>query len=733
MEDEPKERGLRRAPAVILLAIAFLPIVSIGGLPYPSISGKTLFLRGILAMVALFVAYCAWADAEYGSRIKEKALQLWRKPLAKAVLLSYALLVLSSIGAFDRYMAFFSNVERSEGLVGLSFFYLFFFATGIFFEKRQWQQFFTLTLAAGWIVIVIELWEALAGVVRPASLLDNPIYLAGYLLFVAFAGCMVWQRGRRQGSAALVAYGAASAVAAVVGIFVTESRGVIAGGVIGFVATLAYVALSKTTLRGVGRHSLRKTAAGLLAILVLCSGIFLATRHASLWKHIPGVNRVASYSFDEGSTLARGIDSKIAFEAVNPRTMGGERLLLGWGWDNYTYAWQKFYDPQIYAYDTSRFDRAHDKLLDMLSMTGVLGLLAYLLIWAYFMRAVFRIGRRSLFEGSALLLFAVAFFVQNLTGFDTLVTFVFFFGILAYVQYRETDGVRESARPAGAKTWFGIPVVLTLFAFVTFFAFVAYTFVPHMQMTNYRADIQETWSLGNASLLAGSIFSPDTYAQGTIRNDLLNTVFAAYNQGLITAPSPFLDKGIAEMESYLVKHPYLYDDQLELAKAYDVQAQITGDATYLKTGEQHYLAALKLIPNRQTVIYPYAINLAKQDRIPEAVTLLQGAIGREPQILDAHYILGETYALDDTHYAKQAVPEFELALNSGIDLNPRLTVQAYKNFMFDFYDAKDRTDLITVLARLSKIDPSESSIYDAALAKVEASKSVPTLSFAEVQ
>ena len=723
-----KMGGIKNTLRFLLISSALLPIISWGQVPYPSINGKTLFLRLVLSIVLALMAWLGFTDSEYRTELLGRVRGLWKMPLTKAVTVSYVLLLVSTYGAFDRFIAFYGAADRAEGFVGLSFFYLCYFLFALVFRKRDWNSFFTVTLISGWMLFFVEIVQAMEGVARPASLMDNPIYLAGYFLLVAFAGIQVARDAHATKKPILKATGVLSTCMAVLGIFITQTRGVMAGLVVGAVVALAYLVVEGKGIQ-YGRLRVRVVAAWLLGVIVAFAAVFLLTIHAPVWKDVPGVNRIATFSFKDDTTLSRGVTTEIAIHAVNPSIVGVRRMLTGWGWDNYIYAWERFYVPKLYGYDSSRFDRPHDKLLDMLNMTGVLGLLAYLAIWIFFIHLIFKIGKKDRIGCAALLVWALAFFVQNLTAFDTLVTFVSFFVMLAYVGY--LSGF-EADMKQQASASYAIPIILSVVAIASFWAFIAWTFVPYLQMSEFRSEIQESWSFDSTSLLSPFVFSPDTYAQGTIRNDLINTLFKAYNNGQIQKPSPFLDKAIAEMEDYLSKHPYLYDDQMVLAKAYDVQSALHSDPSYLKLAEQHYLAALALIPGRQTVIYPYAINLAQQHRTEEAAALLQGLIQKDPQIKDSEYILGEVYALDDAHYAHEGLDHFEVALNAGVDLNRRLTVQAYKNYLSDFYKANDTSRFVIVAKRLAQLDSVNATAYDELAHEAETTGRIPAVDFSSV-
>jgi hypothetical protein len=68
----------------------------------------------------------------------------------------------------------------------------------------------------------------------------------------------------------------------------------------------------------------------------------------------------------------------------------------------------------------------------MLIMHGIIGLLSYLFLWVMAFLAVVKLrvgyGIRTM-----VLLFLVSYFIANLFAFDTLVTYINFFAVLAFI------------------------------------------------------------------------------------------------------------------------------------------------------------------------------------------------------------------------------------------------------------------------------------------------------------
>ncbi|MEI6316346.1 MAG: O-antigen ligase family protein [bacterium] len=433
---------MKRVIIWLLLSIAFLPITYSYSALIPYMSGKTIFLRGVLFIVMLLVTYSYLFDKKFKTDFTQKISILYKKPLVKVIAVSYIFLTLSTLFAFDKYIAFFGTLQRGEGFISFTFFYSFFALTALFFEKRDWIKFFGLTAVMGWILFVYEMMQFFVGIVRPGSFADNPIFLAAYFLFVIFSSFVLWREGVKSKKVYLSILGISTIVISVAGILVTESRGVLIGIIAGITTVLFYFIIVGKKHVAFEKFNLRKTAVGLLIVSMLLGGIFVSTRNAEIWKGIPGLNRLSQVSINDSTTRSRLINTQITLRAISPKQSSIKDTLIGWGWDNYIFAWEKFYDPSIYASDSGIFDRAHDFLLDRLVMTGMLGFGSYVLIWIVFVGMIFKIGKKDVYLASVFLFFGVAYFIQNISAFDTIITYVAFFVVLAYAINESPENIK---------------------------------------------------------------------------------------------------------------------------------------------------------------------------------------------------------------------------------------------------------------------------------------------------
>lgn len=98
-----------------------------------------------------------------------------------------------------------------------------------------------------------------------------------------------------------------------------------------------------------------------------------------------------------------------------------ERPVLGWGLDNFHYVFAEKYDPAMYAQE-QWFDRSHNVFMDWLVSAGVLGLIAYLSLFAIAIYMLWRISPESMtFSSKAVIIGGlVAYLGHNIFVFDNL-------------------------------------------------------------------------------------------------------------------------------------------------------------------------------------------------------------------------------------------------------------------------------------------------------------------------
>jgi O-antigen ligase len=170
---------------------------------------------------------------------------------------------------------------------------------------------------------------------------------------------------------------------------------------------------------------------GLVCVL-LVGGTLYAFRDAPWVQSLPG-SRVLTISLSERTAQTR-------FWTWNSAWQGFlERPLLGWGPENFSTVFDKYFDPRHYVPNEQGetwFDRAHSIVFDYLAETGIIGLATYLGMFGAFYwgavrhLAVFR--RTHPFLLALLVSMPVGYLVQGLLLFEVLPIYLNVFFFLAF-------------------------------------------------------------------------------------------------------------------------------------------------------------------------------------------------------------------------------------------------------------------------------------------------------------
>lgn len=167
------------------------------------------------------------------------------------------------------------------------------------------------------------------------------------------------------------------------------------------------------------------------SVNMLWSSVWLVGILASIGLlFVPG--SIVQEQIIERSTSARILVWDSALGAIK------ERPLLGWGPENFRVATDEYFDNRLYLDENVGeiwFDRAHNLVLDTLVSVGVFGLIAFMLLAAYFVLVSVRAARAGIIgwtEASLLGALVVAHMLQLQTSFDTVTTYVFVGAMLGY-------------------------------------------------------------------------------------------------------------------------------------------------------------------------------------------------------------------------------------------------------------------------------------------------------------
>jgi len=647
----------------LLYSLAFVPLLVNLDTLFPFIFTKTLLIRFAVTLFWILFAVFFFTKRKEANELLEINWRFIKNPLYIFVSLFILVMLFSTIFAVNPYKAFFGDIERGEGFLGMLHFFGFFIASLLVFKKSDWATFFRFNLITGAALLVDSIGELASGeFIRAQSFIGNPTFLAGYFLFVILSALLAFSMSKERTGwrifSFLMIFGGTA------GVFLTGTRGAIVGLAFGILLAAVYFAVKGKDIPlnlGVAKTDMQKAGIAFIVIAVLGIGGFAITRDNPFWKKIPGVSRFTDLSLNDSTLQTRLISAGVSLNAVNPAENGAHRLLIGYGWDNFNIAYNKHFNPEYMRYEPLWFDRAHNKIFDVLVMTGALGLFAYLGAWfLLFYLAFKKIPEKNI--AAALIFFGGAFFVQNLFVFDQISTYIPFFAFLAFAVFSssETGEFSLGKRLLKLKKIFEkivpykLPAVGALFGF----GLIAYTLVPYSQSIEFIKVLQS----GDANVALQNLEAytePYNYGQSTIRNRLLTLAVP-----LVGNPNTaeFVNTSLALQEEFVSKEPYDPRDLNLMGTAYRVKGNVGEPGAYEKA-EDYFLRSLELSPTRQDNLYNLGTLYADQGNFEKMQEYAGILLSQAPSVPRTEILYATLIAREGANRCSESVD----VLNRAVD------------------------------------------------------------------
>lgn len=696
---------MKFAIKLCLWALAFVPLIVDHSVFYPETTGKNLFIEVILVIIGILFTVNLFYSRDFREEIWLKLTKYLKNPIFLAVLAFILVFIISAIFAVDKYSAFWGSAERAEGLVGMAFFFAFFIFTLLVFERKDWLWFLRLSLFTSLILLSKQFIDLSGGLSRSGSFTGNPTYLSGYLLFSITSSLILMSEDKnrffRYFSGTII-------ILSVIGIFMAQTRGTILGLGLGLVSVLIFCVLIG---KGINykKLNLRVTALTLLCLGIIFSGVFIFTRQNVVWQNIPGLSRLASLGQGErgDSTASRILTLQSGWDSIRPTQNGWKKTLIGWGPDNFILAYGRNYNPEQYKIELAWFDRAHNKFLDVWVMSGLFGLITYLVIWFTFFKFLFKKGTPqnlnevTLLTRIGLLFFGASFLVHLLFIFDQISTSIPLFALLSFVAYLRTDLAIQKSKTLQLEAksgkmihniLAGVSIILTVFLG---FIFCKNTIPSYFQIRSFAALIKEADAVTIENKV-DPVLTPFTSAQIDVRRVLLMVSNDIYNQKPKEDSARLLEKSLIVGEEYVVKRSSDFKFFGSLANVYSNAGFKFGNPEYLKRGEVLYLRMLDFVPDRPDVIYGLAVNLVQQERYQESFSHFEATFSHTPVVLN------------------KDKEKFEAV---------------YTRLVKYFYEQRDKDKFIKVVSRLKKNNYANSALLDQILDYLNSTGNWPRVDF----
>lgn len=603
----------------------FIPLIITPSLFFPFVTGKNFAFRILTEILLALWLILLFKNAAYRPK---KSWLLW------AIAAFIFVIALADIFGENFSKSFWSNYERMEGLVThLHLLAYFLVLSSVLITEKLWTRFFQTSLVVSLVMAgygFLQLAGKIVinqGGVRIDATFGNATYLAVYALFHIFLAWFLFTK--EKGNAWMRGLYAVAIFLNSIILYHTATRGAILGLVGGVFVALTLIAIFEKENKLARKISL----AAILGVIVL-SGTFLAVRDSNFVRGSQVLSRFASISLTETTTKARFLVWDMAIKGFK------ERPILGYGEEHFNLVFNKHYDPRMYNQE-QWFDRAHNVFLDWLIAGGLLGIIAYLSIFACALYCLWRRMNISLVSKSILTGLFTGYFFHNLFVFDNIVSYMMFFSVLAYIHSRmergETSPVPAKECKSNNLEHVYIPLVVLGFLFVAYFVNWKGFMASRELIEAIRP--QESGLSSNLEHFKKSL-AYNSFGVSEAREQLAHI---SSQVSIMNAPDDikqkFFELGRSEIEKQTKDFPN--DARYELlAGVYLNKFKLYDEAM------KHLEKAVSLSPQKQTIKFELASSYISKKEYEKALNLLKETYELEPNFADARdlYAVAAIYA-----------------------------------------------------------------------------------------
>ena len=390
---------------------------------FPFISSKQIYFNILVEILCVFwlafiIKYPNWNP--FG-----KAQGRPKRFLVTYGLIAYfSAILLSCFFSVDFNLSFWGDIERMLGFFHVfHFLILYFIIITVFKEWKEWKMFFIVSIATATLVCLYGIFNQ-----KHDSTIGNLAYVAAFFIFNIYFSLILFAKEKSKFKwfyfvpIAIMGYG----------FFKASISGAFVG--LGFsflILGLFYAFLGKNEKIKIGTSFL------LIIFFLLISG-FLVGRDSEFVQNQSWLKPVREISLEKNTFQTRLISWQAAWQNF------GENPILGTGFGNYAMVFDKHFSSEFYdyAYYETYFDRAHNNIVEIVATTGIVGLATYLFIFGavfYYLIKGYRRKKINLHDFVLVSCLIIAYFVQNLAVFDSLVTYVALMITLGYVYWLSSD------------------------------------------------------------------------------------------------------------------------------------------------------------------------------------------------------------------------------------------------------------------------------------------------------
>jgi O-antigen ligase/tetratricopeptide (TPR) repeat protein len=436
---------------IILLAIkvgVFLlfltPLVLVRSTTFPALIPKAIYFRVLVEIIFFLYVLLLLRNPKYLPKFSL---------LFIVILIYFEVLGFSTWKSINPERSFWGTMERMEGFINFLHIFAFYLVlVGVFKERRDWINLLRFAVLVSLPVGITGILQRL-GVQyffpdptdpRISAALGNSVFYGNYLTLVillAFFLGIVEEKSRLKILFWFIAF------YNFVLLVLTATR----SAWVGIFFALFFLAFCYLFLVR-GKEKERQAVLFGIFIILLFFLLFLLFVKAGILPENYIIDRYYR-TWSEVITLKsqRFAVWKLGIAAWK------DSPVFGYGLESFSYIYDKYYKSSLLELipETLFFDRAHNKIVDILVMTGIVGLISYLAIFAVAIFLIFKNWKQQSipFSSFIFIAFILDHFVQNIASFDTINSYLLLFLVLGFVDFNFRNRKNKDRQESKANSY----------------------------------------------------------------------------------------------------------------------------------------------------------------------------------------------------------------------------------------------------------------------------------------
>lgn len=672
--------------------LSFLSVLLVfKNLLFPFITSKQIYFNILIEI--LFVFWLVFI-IQYPSWRPKKS---W---ISIGLICFFTAITISCFTGVDFNLSFWGDIERMLGVFHLLHFLVFYFIIiTVFKEWKDWKILFIIS-------IICSVFVSFYGLANMHySTIGNTAYVSGYLIFNIYFALLLFFKEKNSGGWRWLY------IASIPIMLLEFKKAGTTGAYVGLGFSIVVLLFLYAILNKNKKIRIYTLIFGVLLISVL--GLSFANKDSDFISKIPVLKVVRQVDFQKNTFQTRLISWRAAAEDFK------NQPILGTGHGNFAIIFDKHFEPTFYDYTRSEtyFDRAHNNIIDIASTTGIAGLLTYLSIFiavGYYLIKSYRDEKIDINDFILLTCLIIAYFVQNLAVFDSLVTYISLMITLGFIYYISQEQEQEAEyvknRPFNNKeifVLFGTGLLISVILF-------QYNIKP-LKMLKGTIDGQIAFAQGD--IISGveiykKALSYNTVLDRDSRDSLVRAITAKWTalNGIDRKKAQeILDYAIEICKKNIQYNPQDSLTQTELAQILNITAQFNKNNSekfyfYSDQALEAINNAINASPKRIPIYYSKAQIYAIRGENDKAIETLEYAAGLNEKYYDSFCNLARYNFI-----AKNKDRGFE-AMDKCLDLGGAglLSPEDYVNSLINYYAAKeDWPRVLKLYERMSKLKPKD--------------------------